>query len=47
MGSVDVMAAALGFDCTDCHDGTGTDKVVWEADTTRKRMAPKMTEWSL
>lgn len=44
MGSMGVMAAALGFDCADCHTGAGTDKVVWEADTARKRMARRMTE---
>ena len=38
------MAAALGFDCADCHTGAGTDKVVWEADTNRKKMARRMTE---
>jgi hypothetical protein len=44
MGSMGVMAAALGWDCADCHEGAGTDKVVWEADTPRKVMARKMTE---
>jgi photosynthetic reaction center cytochrome c subunit len=44
MGSMGVMAAALGFDCADCHTGAGTDKVVWESDTNRKKMARKMTE---
>jgi hypothetical protein len=44
MGSMGVMAAALGFDCADCHAGAGTDRVVWEADTNRKKMARKMTE---
>jgi photosynthetic reaction center cytochrome c subunit len=44
MGSMGVMAAALGFDCADCHTGAGTDKVVWEDDTNRKKMARKMTE---
>jgi len=44
MGSMGVMAAALGFDCADCHTGAGTDKVVWEADTPRKVMARRMTE---
>jgi hypothetical protein len=44
MGSMGVMAAALGFDCADCHAGAGTDKVVWEDDTTRKKMARRMTE---
>src|SRR5207244_7313240 len=33
------MAAALQFDCSDCHVGAGTEKVDWPADTPRKRMA--------
>ncbi|MBV9768859.1 MAG: photosynthetic reaction center cytochrome c subunit [Bryobacterales bacterium] len=44
MGSMGVMAAALGFDCADCHTGAGTDTVVWEADTNRKKVARRMTE---
>src|SRR3984957_19791166 len=44
LGSRGVMAAALGFDCADCHTGAGTDKVVWEDDTNRKKMARRMTE---
>jgi photosynthetic reaction center cytochrome c subunit len=44
MGSMGVMAAALGWDCADCHEGAGTDRVIWEADTPRKVMARKMTE---
>jgi len=44
MGSMGVMAAALGFDCSDCHIGAGTDKVNWEFDTNRKKTARKMTE---
>src|SRR6202451_4013313 len=44
MGSMGVMAAALGFDCADCHTGAGTDTVVWDAVTARKRMARKMTQ---
>jgi photosynthetic reaction center cytochrome c subunit len=44
MGSMGVMSAALGFDCSDCHTGAGTDKVVWDADTARKRTARKMVE---
>src|SRR6267142_1468700 len=34
-----IMAAALQFDCADCHIGAGTEKVDWAADTARKRMA--------
>jgi photosynthetic reaction center cytochrome c subunit len=44
MGSMGVMSAALGFDCSDCHTGAGTDSVVWDADTPRKRTARKMVE---
>ncbi|HEV3333911.1 MAG TPA: photosynthetic reaction center cytochrome c subunit family protein [Bryobacteraceae bacterium] len=44
MGAMGVMAAALAFDCSDCHTGAGTDKVVWESDTERKVIARRMTE---
>src|SRR6478672_9831166 len=37
-----LMAAALQFDCSDCHVGAGTDKVDWAADTPRKRRARTM-----
>jgi photosynthetic reaction center cytochrome c subunit len=37
-----LMAAALQFDCSDCHVGAGTDKVDWAADTPRKRLARNM-----
>ena len=37
-----LMAAALQFDCSDCHVGAGTDKVDWAADTPRKVMARTM-----
>src|SRR6266566_2977427 len=37
-----IMAAALQFDCSDCHVGAGTDKVDWAADTPRKRTARNM-----
>ena len=37
-----IMAAALQFDCSDCHVNAGTAKVDWAADTPRKRMARRM-----
>src|SRR6266852_9731643 len=37
-----LMAAALQFDCSDCHVGAGTNKVDWAADTPRKVMARAM-----
>jgi hypothetical protein len=44
MGSMGVMTSSLAFDCSDCHTGAGTDRVVWEADTARKRTARRMVE---
>ena len=44
MGSMGVMAAALGYDCSNCHAEAGTDQVNWALDTNQKRMARKMTE---
>jgi len=37
-----IMTAALQFDCSDCHEAAGTDKVDWAADTPRKIMARAM-----
>jgi photosynthetic reaction center cytochrome c subunit len=42
LGSMGIMCAALGFDCSDCHTGAGTEKVDWAADTEKKVMARKM-----
>jgi hypothetical protein len=44
MGTMGVMSAALGFDCSECHIGAGTDKVDWALDTPRKRTARRMVE---
>jgi len=42
MGTMGIMCAALGFDCSDCHTGAGTEKVDWAADTPKKVMARGM-----
>ena len=42
MGTMGIMCAALGFDCSECHTGAGTEKVDWAADTPKKLMARKM-----
>jgi hypothetical protein len=42
MGTMGIMCAALGFDCSDCHTGAGTEKVDWAADTPKKLMARRM-----
>src|ERR1700731_3611110 len=44
MGTMGIMSAALGFDCSECHANAGTDKVDWAADTPRKKTARKMVE---
>jgi photosynthetic reaction center cytochrome c subunit len=43
MDTMGLMSAALGFDCSECHVGAGTDAVKWEADTPKKQMARRMT----
>src|ERR1041385_4221247 len=42
METMGLMTAALQFDCSDCHDGAGTDRVNWAADTPRKVIARAM-----
>ena len=42
MGTMGLMSAALGFDCSECHTGAGTDKVDWAYDTPRKIIARRM-----
>jgi hypothetical protein len=42
MGTMGIMCAALGFDCSDCHVGAGTEKVDWAADNPKKIMARSM-----
>jgi hypothetical protein len=44
MGTMGIMCAALGFDCSDCHNAAGTEKVDWAADTPRKIRARRMVE---
>lgn len=36
MQTMGLISAALAFDCSDCHDNAGTDKVDWAKDTPRK-----------
>jgi hypothetical protein len=42
LGTMGLMAAALQFDCSDCHVNAGTANVDWAADTPRKIMARRM-----
>lgn len=43
LDTMGIMSAALGFDCAECHSDAGTDKVLWDVDTPKKRMARRMT----
>src|SRR6266849_1280500 len=42
LGTMGIMSAAVGFDCSECHNAAGTDQVNWAADTPRKVTARKM-----
>jgi hypothetical protein len=44
LGTMGIMCAALGFDCSDCHTNAGTEKVDWAADTPKKVRARKMVQ---
>ncbi len=45
LGAMGVMTAALGYDCSNCHPGAGTDAMDWVTDTnSKKRTARKMVE---
>ena len=44
LGAMGVMAAALGYDCADCHVASGTDKADWVFDTPKKKTARRMVE---
>jgi len=42
METMGLISAALSFDCSDCHENAGTDKVDWAKDTPRKVIARTM-----
>jgi hypothetical protein len=44
LGAMGVMAAALGYDCADCHPGAGGDTVDWVFDTPKKKTARRMVD---
>src|SRR6266540_6911440 len=44
MGTMGIMSAALGFDCSECHTGAGTDKVDLAYHTPRKIIARRMVK---
>ena len=45
LGAMGVMTAAVGYDCSNCHPGAGTDAMDWVSDVIpQKRTARKMVE---
>jgi len=45
LGAMGVMTAALGYDCSNCHPGAGTDAMDWVTDKDRKKViARKMVD---
>ncbi len=45
LGAMGVMTAAVGYDCSNCHPGAGTDSMDWVTDTIpQKKTARKMVE---
>lgn len=45
LGAMGVMTAAVGYDCSNCHPGAGTDQMDWVSDKIpEKRMARKMVD---
>jgi photosynthetic reaction center cytochrome c subunit len=42
MGTMGIMSASLGYCCSECHNGAGTDQVKWDFDTPNKITARKM-----
>jgi len=42
MGTMGLMSAAVGFDCSECHQNAGTQKVNWAADNGKKIIARQM-----
>lgn len=42
MGTMGLMCAAVGYDCSECHIGAGTENVNWAADNGKKIIARKM-----
>src|SRR5208282_4898870 len=45
LGAMGVMTAAVGYDCSNCHPGAGTDSMDWVTDKDRKKVvARKMVD---
>ncbi|HYL36481.1 MAG TPA: c-type cytochrome [Bryobacteraceae bacterium] len=41
LGTMGIMSASVGFDCSECHNNAGTDKVDWAADDNPKKVTAR------
>jgi hypothetical protein len=41
LGTMGIMSASVGFDCSECHNNAGTDKVDWAADDNAKKLTAR------
>src|SRR5215469_2932360 len=41
LSAMGIMSAAVGFDCSECHNNAGTDKVDWAADDNPKKVTAR------
>ncbi|HWE53362.1 MAG TPA: c-type cytochrome [Bryobacteraceae bacterium] len=41
LGTMGIMSAAVGYDCSECHNNAGTDKVNWAADDNAKKLVAR------
>ena len=45
MGTMGLMSAAIGYDCSECHIGAGTEKVNWPTTTDERLSRAKWSRW--
>lgn len=41
LGTMGLMSAGIGFDCAECHNNAGTEKVNWAADDNAKKLVAR------
>ena len=41
LGTMGIMSAAVGFDCSECHNNAGTERVDWAADNNPRKVTAR------
>jgi hypothetical protein len=41
LGTMGIMSAAVGFDCSECHNNAGTERVDWAADNNPRKLTAR------